>query len=144
MDRKLDPKTEEEFKAKLTPEQYAVLREGSTERPGSGEYLHEKRKGVYMCAACGNPLFASDAKFESGTGWPSFDQALPGAVEYIEDNTNGMRRTEVVCANCKSHLGHMFPDGPQETTGERFCMNSVCLLLKPEGDNGAKGAEGIV
>lgn len=131
----IGPDVEEGFKKKLTPEQYAALREGATERPGSGAYLHETRRGTYMCAACGNPLFASDAKFDSGTGWPSFDTALPGAVEFIEDNTLGMQRTEVVCSKCKSHLGHMFPDGPKETTGERYCMNSVCLALKPEEEN---------
>jgi peptide-methionine (R)-S-oxide reductase len=121
---------EEEFKKKLTPEQYRVLREKGTEMPGTGAYLHEKRKGTYNCAACGNPLFASDAKFDSGTGWPSFDTALSGAVKYIEDASHGMRRTEVVCANCGSHLGHVFDDGPQATTGKRYCMNSVCLDLK--------------
>ena len=125
------PKTEEEWKKKLTPEQYHILREKGTEMPGSGEYLHEKRQGMYTCAACGNPLFASDAKFDSGTGWPSFDQALPGAVKYVEDRSMGMGRTEVVCAKCGSHLGHVFDDGPKETTGKRFCMNSACLNLKP-------------
>ena len=124
------PKTEEEWKKVLTPEQYQVLRMRGTEAPGSGEYLHEKRKGMYLCSACGNPLFSSDAKFDSGTGWPSFDQALPGAVKYVDDESHGMRRTEVVCAKCDSHLGHMFDDGPKQTTGKRFCMNSVCLRLK--------------
>lgn len=119
---------EEDFKKKLSPEQYHVLREKGTEAPFSGEYVHEKRKGMYRCVACGNALFASDAKFDSGTGWPSFDQALPGAVSYVEDTSHGMRRTEVVCAQCGSHLGHVFDDGPA-TTGKRFCMNSVCLNL---------------
>lgn len=126
------PKSEAGWEEKLTPEQYAVLRERGTERPGSGALLHEKRAGTYTCAACGNPLFASDAKFDSGTGWPSFDQALEGAVKMIDDFSHGMRRTEVVCARCESHLGHLFNDGPAETTGKRFCMNSVCLALKPE------------
>ena len=121
--------TEAELKAKLTPEQYDVLRKKGTEMPGSGKYLHEKRQGMYHCAACGNALFASDTKFDSGTGWPSFDQALSGAVEYIDDGAHGMNRTEVVCAQCKSHLGHVFNDGPSATTGKRFCMNSVCLQL---------------
>lgn len=120
---------ENEWKKKLTPEQYKVLREKGTEIPGTGKYLHEKKEGTYKCAACGNPLFPSDAKFDSGTGWPSFDTALPGAVEYIDDATHGMKRTEVVCAKCKSHLGHVFDDGPTGT-GKRYCMNSVCLNLE--------------
>ena len=124
------PKTDDEWKKRLTPQQYHILREKGTEAPGTGAYLHEKRSGTYACAACGNPLFASDAKFDSGTGWPSFDQALPGAVKMIDDVSHGMRRTEVVCANCGSHLGHVFNDGPKETTGQRFCMNSACLNLK--------------
>jgi len=120
--------TEEELKEKLTPEQYHVLREKGTEAPGSGKYLHEEKDGTYTCMACGNPLFSSDAKFDSGTGWPSFDTALPGAVKEIEDNAMGMSRTETVCAKCGSHLGHVFNDGPTET-GKRYCMNSVCLDL---------------
>ena len=119
---------EEEIKKKLTKEEYHVLREKGTEAPGSGKYLHEKAEGTYMCKVCGNPLFASDAKFDSGTGWPSFDQALSGAVKYEHDEKYGMERTEVMCAKCDSHLGHVFDDGP-ETTGKRFCMNSVCLEL---------------
>lgn len=118
---------EEEWKEKLTPEQYKVLREGGTEAPFTGELLHEKADGMYRCVACGNPLFASDAKFDSGTGWPSFDQAIPGSTKEITDTSHGMTRTEVVCAKCGSHLGHMFDDGPAETTGKRYCMNSVCL-----------------
>ena len=123
--------TEEEIKNKLTEEEYKVLREKGTEMPGSGKYLHEKAKGTYNCKVCDSPLFASDAKFDSGTGWPSFDQALPGATKEITDNSHGMTRTEVVCANCGSHLGHVFDDGP-DTTGKRYCMNSVCLDLKKE------------
>lgn len=123
------PEKEEDWKKVLPEDAYHVLREGGTERPGTGKYLHEKRKGVYTCVACGNPLFASDAKFDSGTGWPSFDQALPGAVKYIEDTKYGMNRVEVICAQCSSHLGHVFDDGP-ETTGKRYCMNSVCLDLQ--------------
>ena len=118
---------EEDFKKKLTPDQYEVLREKGTEAPFSGKYLHENREGKFLCVACSNPLFSSDTKFDSGTGWPSFDEALPGAVEFIEDTSHGMRRVEVVCAKCKSHLGHMFDDGPTEK-GKRYCMNSVCLL----------------
>jgi peptide-methionine (R)-S-oxide reductase len=120
------PMTEDEFKKKLTPEQYAVLREKGTEAPFSGKLLHEKRDGMYKCAGCGNPLFASDTKFDSGTGWPSFDEALPGAVKFVDDSTHGMQRTEVVCAQCGSHLGHLFDDGPTKT-GKRYCLNSVCL-----------------
>lgn len=120
---------EEELKVKLTPEEYHVLREKGTEAPGTGKYLHEKTAGTYNCKVCGNPLFASDAKFDSGTGWPSFDQALEGAVKYEHDTKYGMERTEVLCANCNSHLGHVFDDGP-ESTGKRFCMNSVCLDLE--------------
>lgn len=126
------PKTEEEWKAKLTPEQYAILRERGTEAPFSGKLLHESRDGTYMCAACGNALFASDAKFDSGTGWPSFDTALPGAVELKEDASHGVLRTEVTCAKCGSHLGHLFDDGPTKT-GKRYCMNSVCLDLESKG-----------
>lgn len=123
------PKNEEEWKAKLTPEQYAILREKGTEAPFSGKLLQEKRDGTYRCAACGNALFASTAKFESGTGWPSFDEALPGAVKLQEDNSHNMHRTEVICANCGSHLGHVFNDGPT-ATGKRYCLNSVCLDLE--------------
>lgn len=120
---------EEEFKKKLTPEQYKVMREKGTEAPFTGKYVHEKASGTYNCAACGNPLFASDAKFDSGTGWPSFDEAIPGAVEFKKDTSGGMERTEVLCAKCGSHLGHLFDDGPTKT-GKRFCLNSVCLNLK--------------
>lgn len=129
---------EDDFKKKLTPEQYAVLREKGTEMPGTGKYLHEKREGTYNCVACGNPLFASDAKFDSGTGWPSFDQALPGATKEIQDDSHGMHRTEVVCANCGSHLGHVFNDGPAATTGKRYCLNSVCLDLEEKRSEGDK------
>lgn len=119
------------WKKKLTDEQYRILRQKGTEAPFSGKYLHEKRDGTYGCAACGNPLFASDAKFESGTGWPSFDQALPGAIKEIEDNSHGMHRTEIICSKCGSHLGHVFNDGPT-VTRKRYCTNSVCLDLKEQ------------
>jgi len=125
------PENEEEWKKALTPEQYRVLREKGTEAPFSGSLLHADADGVYRCAACGNPLFASDAKFDSGTGWPSFDQALPGAVEENTDETLGAPRTEIVCGKCGSHLGHVFDDGPTET-GKRYCTNSVCLDLESE------------
>ncbi|MDD5318699.1 MAG: peptide-methionine (R)-S-oxide reductase MsrB [Candidatus Pacebacteria bacterium] len=113
----------------LTSEQYAVLRGKATETPFKGKYLHETKEGVYKCMACGNPLFPSDTKFDSGTGWPSFDQALPGAVELVEDKSHGFTRTEVLCARCGSHLGHVFDDGPTDT-GKRYCMNSICLDLE--------------
>lgn len=123
---------EEELKKKLTPEQYHILREKGTEAPGSSPLLQEKRKGMFACAVCGNQLFSSDAKFESGTGWPSFDQALPGAVEFHNDSSLGMSRTEVVCSNCGSHLGHIFNDGPAETTGKRYCINGACLVMNKD------------
>lgn len=133
-DKKPMPQNEEEWKKTLSEEQYKVLREKGTEAPFTGKLLHEKGEGMFTCAACGNTLFASGTKFDSGTGWPSFDDALPGAVEYIPDNSHGMHRTEVVCAQCKSHLGHVFEDGPTETTGKRYCINSVCLGFdKKEG-----------
>jgi peptide-methionine (R)-S-oxide reductase len=122
---------EEELKHKLTPEQYRVLREKGTEAPFSGKYVHEDKNGMYACVVCNTPLFSSEAKFNSGTGWPSFDQALPGAVKLNEDVSHGMRRTEVICATCGSHLGHVFDDGPTKT-GKRYCLNSVCLDLKEE------------
>ena len=122
--------TEDEFKNKLSPKQYRVLRQKGTETPFSGKLLHEKRIGMYTCVACGNQLFASDAKFDSGTGWPSFDQVLPRATKEISDNSHGMNRVEVVCAKCGSHLGHMFNDGPSDKTGLRYCINSVALDFK--------------
>jgi len=118
-----------ELKKRLTPEQYRVLREKGTERPFSGQYVHETRDGMYACVVCDNPLFSSKAKFDSGTGWPSFDEALPGAVQLRPDTGHGMNRTEVICAKCGSHLGHLFDDGPTKT-GKRYCLNSVCLDLK--------------
>jgi peptide-methionine (R)-S-oxide reductase len=120
------PETEAEWKSRLTPEQYAVLREKGTERPFSGELLNEKRSGDYSCVACGQALFTSDKKFDSGTGWPSFDEAIPGSVKFEHDTKYGMNRTEVLCSRCGSHLGHVFDDGPTQT-GKRFCLNSVCL-----------------
>lgn len=127
-DKKI-PKTEEEWKKVLTEEQYRVLRQKGTEAPFSSKLLHSDKDGVYACAACGNPLFNSDAKFDSGTGWPSFDAAIPGAIKEIPDNSHGMIRVETVCARCGSHLGHVFEDGLTET-GKRYCMNSVCLELE--------------
>lgn len=121
---------EEELKAKLTSEEYKVLREKGTEAPFSGALLHDERSGMYTCKVCGQELFASDAKFDSGTGWPSFDQAIPGSVIETEDISHGMSRTEITCSQCGSHLGHVFNDGPTGT-GKRYCLNSVCLDLKP-------------
>jgi peptide-methionine (R)-S-oxide reductase len=123
----------EELKKKLTEEEYNVAVLGGTERPFTGELLDEKREGTFSCKVCGNSLFASGTKFDSGSGWPSFDEALPGAVELVPDDALGMRRTEAKCANCGAHLGHVFPDGPT-ATGERYCMNSVCLTFKEEVD----------
>ena len=128
-------KTEAEWRAELTPEQYAVTRQKATERPFTGEYVHNKADGTYVCVACGQPLFASDTKFESGTGWPSFwDVIQTGNVELHEDNSYGMRRVEVVCSRCGSHLGHLFEDGPRQTTGLRYCINSLALNFKPDED----------
>jgi peptide-methionine (R)-S-oxide reductase len=124
------PKTEEEWKARLTPEQYEILRGHGTEAAFTGPLLEEHRDGTFRCAACGQALFASGTKFESGSGWPSFDQAIPGSVDLVEDTSYGMHRTEVLCSRCHSHLGHVFNDGPTETTGQRFCMNSASLKFQ--------------
>jgi peptide-methionine (R)-S-oxide reductase len=110
-----------------------VAREKGTEAPFSGKYVHEKAAGTYRCAICNAQLFNSGTKFDSGTGWPSFDEALPGATKLAHDEEYGMNRTEVLCANCGSHLGHVFDDGPKNTTGKRFCINSVCLDLEKKG-----------
>ena len=128
--------TNEDWKKALTPEQYYVLREKGTERRG-GKYYNFNEKGMYVCSACGHELFSSDAKFEldesdPNYGWPSFDKAVNREnVDLIEDDRYGMRRTEVVCKNCGSHLGHLFNDGPKETTGEHYCINSCALDFKP-------------
>jgi peptide-methionine (R)-S-oxide reductase len=119
----------QERKKQLSAEEHHVLFEGGTEAPFSGALLDEHRTGMFRCKVCDTPLFASNAKFDSGTGWPSFDQSLPGAVEYVEDATHNMTRTEVRCATCHAHLGHVFPDGPTGT-GKRYCMNSVCLAFE--------------
>jgi len=111
----------------LSREQKAVLFNKATEQPFSGEYVRHHADGTYTCANCGAKLFESNRKFDSECGWPSFDQSIEGAVKYVDDNSHGMRRVEVVCANCGGHLGHIFPDGPRETTGQRFCINSLSL-----------------
>ena len=127
-----------EWREKLTPERYAVLREAGTERAFTGELLHNKDKGTYHCAGCGGELFGSQTKFDSGSGWPSFTEPTAGDnVELIEDYSHGMHRTEVRCGRCGSHLGHVFDDGPGPT-GQRYCMNSASLEFQPEG--GAKDA----
>lgn len=125
--------SEEEWREKLTPEQYHVLREKGTERAFTGALLENKEKGVYQCAACGNDLYSSDTKYDSGSGWPSFFEPISKeAVKFELDKTFGMIRTEVKCANCGGHLGHVFEDGPQPT-GQRFCMNSAAMQFKKEG-----------
>jgi peptide-methionine (R)-S-oxide reductase len=123
--------TEAEWRALLTPEQYRILREHGTEAPGSCALNHEKRAGVFACAGCGQPLFGATRKFDSGTGWPSFNDPLPGAVETSEDRSYGWLRTEVHCSRCGSHLGHVFPDGPPPT-GLRYCINGVATNFTPE------------
>ena len=126
-------KTEEEWKKTLTPEQYHVLREKGTERAFTGEYADTHDPGTYKCAACGNPLFSSDTKYDSGSGWPSFYQPLTSeSVRTEEDGSMFMKRTEVLCSRCDAHLGHVFDDGPQPT-GDRYCMNSVSLKLEKDG-----------
>ena len=126
-------KTDEEWKRTLRPEQFHVLREHGTERAGTSPLNFEKRSGTFNCAACGQPLFTSDTKFESGTGWPSFYQPIDGAIETTTDSSYGMRRVEVHCSQCGGHLGHVFPDGPRPT-GERYCMNGVALDFKPNDE----------
>ena len=123
-------RTDAEWRALLTPEQYQVMRQHGTERPGSCALLHEHRAGRFKCAGCDQVLFESTLKFESGTGWPSFNNPVPGAVETSTDRTWGMTRTEVHCARCGSHLGHVFPDGPPPT-GLRYCINGVALDFEP-------------
>ena len=130
-----DPNTmsDSDWRENLTPEQYSVLREGGTERAFTGKYEKNKQAGQYRCAGCGQMLFESDAKYDSGSGWPSFTRpAGDGAVEEHRDTAHGMIRTEVVCARCEGHLGHVFPDGPREDGGLRYCINSAALAFKPE------------
>jgi peptide-methionine (R)-S-oxide reductase len=126
-------KTDAEWRAILTPRQYAVTRKAATERPFTGEYLDNKAKGVYACVACGNVLFSSETKYDSGSGWPSFwDVIQEGNVATRIDTEHGMVRVETLCAQCDSHLGHVFEDGPQDKTGQRYCINSLALRFIPE------------
>jgi len=124
-------KTDEEWRKSLTPEQFHVLREHGTERAGTSPLNVEKRDGIFTCGACGQPLFTSDTKFESGTGWPSFYRPIEGAITTTTDRSYGMTRVEVQCSQCGGHLGHVFPDGPKPT-GERYCMNGVALKFEPK------------
>jgi peptide-methionine (R)-S-oxide reductase len=126
-------KSDAAWRGELTPEQYLVLRQHGTERPGTSPLNREKRKGTFLCAGCGAELFASEAKFDSGTGWPSFDRpAAKDAVSEHDDRSHFMSRIEVCCARCNGHLGHVFPDGPRDTTGLRYCINGVALKFQPE------------
>ena len=124
-------RTEAEWRDILTPEEYSVLRQHATERPGTCALLHEKRAGTFKCAGCGQPLFVADRKFESGTGWPSFFAPLEGSIGTTVDRSHFMDRTEVHCSQCGSHLGHVFPDGPPPT-GLRYCINGVALKFEPK------------
>jgi peptide-methionine (R)-S-oxide reductase len=125
--------TDEELKEKLTPEQYRILRQKGTEAPFTGKYLDHHENGMYTCTVCGAQLFSSDTKFESGSGWPSFyDVAKSDAVKLTDDRAHGMQRVEVSCANCGSHLGHVFNDAPNQPTGQRFCINSAALGFDPK------------
>lgn len=124
-------KTNAEWKAQLSDKEYEVLIDKGTDRPYTGEYWDYFEKGKYVCAACKNELFSSDTKYESHCGWPSFDQAIKGSVIYKKDSTFGMVRTEVMCAKCGGHLGHVFDDGPKDTTGQRFCTNSTSIKFIP-------------
>ena len=125
-------RTDDEWRRELTPEQFYILRQKGTERAFTGAYAHTKTPGVYLCAACGQELFASDTKFESGSGWPSFFRPIgQDRVESHEDTSHGMHRVEITCSRCDSHLGHVFPDGPRPT-GMRYCVNSASLKLDPK------------
>lgn len=126
--------TDEEWQQKLSPEQYRILREKGTEYPHTGQYNLHFEKGTYCCAGCGTPLFHDHQKFESHCGWPSFDECIEGTIEYLKDTSHGMIRVEIVCANCKGHLGHVFNDGPTNT-GVRYCVNSLSLDFEPKNNS---------
>lgn len=125
--------SDSEWREKLSDEQFRVLRQKGTEAPHSGKYNLHFQNGEYHCAACNAKLFESDQKFESGCGWPSFDDAIEGSIEYVQDKSHGMIRTEILCSNCDSHLGHVFDDGPTET-GQRYCVNSASIEFEPKKD----------
>lgn len=122
---------DEELKKKLTSEEFHILREKGTEPPFSSDLVNNHDKGMFVCKVCGAELFSSERKFDSGSGWPSFDQAIPGTIKFNDDESYGMKRIEVTCSKCGSHLGHVFDDGPK-TTGKRFCINGTCLLMKKQ------------
>jgi peptide-methionine (R)-S-oxide reductase len=128
------PVTEDEWRVKLSPAEFRVLRQAGTEAPFTGEYVNTQTKGVYRCRACGTKLFDSVTKFDSHCGWPSFDQAIPGTIRYIEDTSLGMKRVEVRCANCDSHLGHRFDGEGYTSKDARYCINSISLTLEPDSD----------
>lgn len=136
----MSAKSDSYWREKLTEEQYHICREQGTEAPFSGKLLHNRETGVYSCTCCQTPLFHSSGKYDSGCGWPSFDAPIErDAIRYLEDNSHGMHRIEIRCANCDSHLGHVFPDGPK-TTGERYCVNSVSLMFNHEdAESGQQG-----
>jgi peptide-methionine (R)-S-oxide reductase len=126
------PTTDDEWRVRLSPAEFRVLRQAGTERAWTGEYTETKTRGVYRCRACGTQLFNSDTKFDSHCGWPSFDEAIPGTIRYIEDRSGGMLRTEVRCARCDSHLGHRFDGERMTPKNARYCINSISLTLEPE------------
>jgi len=132
MEENMKNKPDTYWRENLTPEQYHVLRQKGTERPFTGKFYLNHESGMYTCAACGTPIFSSDTKFDSDCGWPSFDRSVEGNVVFHDDIAFGMRRTEVLCATCGGHLGHVFDDGPRETTGQRFCINSAALDFKKD------------
>lgn len=121
-------------KQKLTDQQKAVLFDKATEPPFSGELLYNRQSGTYLCANCQSEIFSSDNKYDSSCGWPSFDRAIDGSVKYVDDTSHGMYRVEVICANCQGHLGHVFADGPIDTTGQRYCINSLALEFRGQPD----------
>lgn len=133
MDKSIDEMTEQDWREQLSEAQYKVLREAGTEPAFQGLYVNNHDEGIYNCAGCNTPLFKSDSKFESGSGWPSFDSPISGdVIKEITDKTHGMVRTEIVCAKCGGHIGHVFPDGPRATTGLRYCTNSAALQFAAE------------